>query len=355
MESVGVAVGEKKAQELLCFLSSEGLLNNSLKPKKQGGKVVFPVRGDMNRFGGVLSEKFSGVEIGVFDFDERSFRPRSLKDALKGVLNDFELAFCPSSFDLVGDCAILELDERIKSKAKVIGRALLDFNPSVRTVYLKVGAHQGVFREEPVEFVCGEKKDFAIYKEHGCVFRVSIGKVFFTPRLSTERKRIASLIKPGERVACLFAGVGPFPIVFARNSGMSEAVAIELNPVAFEDLKENIKLNKVEDKVKPFLGDVKDFSFKKDFFGKFDRVVMPLPKGGENFLDDALRFVKSEGGVVHYYQFVSVDGLFVVPRSQIAGACAKANKKFEIVGEKKVRDYSPDMVQVVVDFRVWSI
>jgi tRNA G37 N-methylase Trm5 len=136
---------------------------------------------------------------------------------------------------------------------------------------------------------------------------------------------------------------------------MFEAVAIELNPVAFEDLKENIKLNKVEGKIRPFLGNVKDFSFDKDFLGKFDRVVMPLPKGGEDFLDDAIRFVKPEGGVIHYYQFVSVDAPFVVPRRQIANACAKANKKFEVVGEKKVRDYSPEMIQVVVDFKVWSV
>lgn len=98
------------------------------------------------------------------------------------------------------------------------------------------------------------------------------------PRESTERMRIAKQVKPGEFIMLMFAGVCPYGIVIAKHQPkIKKIVAIEINPIAYKYMVENIKLNKLEDKIIPVLGDVKDKA--KYWYGMCDRVIMPLPKG----------------------------------------------------------------------------
>jgi len=279
-------------------------------------------------------------------------KPKNLKEALKGKLTKKEFSFLRTAFDSLGNIAILEIRPELVKKEKIIGEALLLVNTQFETVCKKTGAHKGKFRAKPVKVIAGKKNRTANYRESGCVFKISLGNVFFSPRLGTERLRIAKQIKKGEEVAALFAGVGPFPIVFAKNSLMKKAVAIELNSKAVRDMEENIISNKMQGKVIPVLGDVNDLV--KKYKGKFDRAVMPLPKGGEDFLETTIKYIKPKGGIIHYYQFVSREKPFKVPLEQIKAACGKAKRKFRIKGKRKVRDYAPDIIQVVIDFKVWQ-
>jgi len=79
---------------------------------------------------------------------------------------------------------------------------------------------------------------------------------------------------------------------------------------------------------------------------------MPLPKGGENFLQDAIKFIKPSGGIVHYYQFTSRKDPYTIPLQQIKSACSSLGKKFRVVEKRKVREFAPDIIQIVIDFRV---
>ncbi len=283
---------------------------------------------------------------------KKVLKPRNLKESLKNKLTKKEFTFLKTSFDTLGNIAIMEIPKELEKKEALIGEALLEVNNSIETVCKKTGAHKGKFRAEPVKIIAGKRNKTALYKEYGCMFKISVGKVFFSPRLSTERKRISELIKKGEHVACLFAGVGPFPIVFAKNSEMEKAIAVELNPHAVENMKENIVKNKVDGIVEPVLGDVKKLA--KKYKGKFDRVVMPLPKGGEDFLEDSIKYIKPSVGIVHYYQFTSRENPYEIPLQQIKDSCEKQGRKFKVIEKRKVRDYAPDTIQIVIDFKVWK-
>ncbi len=354
MLNSGIEIEKRSAEKVHRFLISEKLLEFRLKAlhSAKGEKIIFPVKETPRGKFAELKKIAASAKLVKKKFSAHEFGPESWAEAVGRKLSASEKKFMPSSFDSLGDVAIIEIPKELKGKEKVLAEALLRVHKSFESVYMKTGAHEGVFRQEPVKLLAGKMKKFATYKEHGCTFHISIGKVFFSPRLSTERKRISALIKPGEKVAALFAGTGPFPIVFAKNSKMGEAVAIELNPRAVQDMKENIALNRVQGKVEPVLGDVKKLAPK--FSGKFDRAVMPLPKGGETFLEDALKYLKPQGGVVHFYQFVSTDSMFAEPLKQIEKACKAQGKKFEVLEKRKVRSYAPDIVQVVVDFRAWD-
>lgn len=280
-------------------------------------------------------------------------RQGSIKDSLRKVLSPKELELLVSGFDTLGNIAIIEVPRGLGKKQGLIAKAVLASNPAIKTVAKKTGAHQGKFRIEPVKVIAGEKNLVADYRESGARFRVSLGKVFFSPRLSTERLRIAKLIKPGEVVGAFFAGSGPFPIVFAKNSAMKQAVAIELNPAAVKDLKFNIELNKLNlDKKNPVIipiqGDVNKVVPKK-FRKKFDRIVMPIPKSSDTFLKTALLGIKSSGGFIHFYSFSSSANPFEPIQKIILAECEKNKFKADFVFERQVRSFSKETVQVVLD------
>ena len=276
-------------------------------------------------------------------------KPRNLRDALKGKLSKKEMEKLITSFDSVGNIAVIQVSKELEKKAKVIGEALLGLNRHFETVCMVSGEHKGKYRVQPVKVVAGKKSKIAAYKESGCRFEVHLGKVFFSPRLSTERQRIAGLIKENEIIGAFFAGVGPFPIVFARLSGMKKAYAIELNPEGYKGMLHNILLNKCQGKIEPIFGDVKKIVPER-LAGTCDRVVMPLPKGGENFLQEALIALKPEGGVVHFYRFVERDRGAEQAIAEIEKAAQELGFETKVLRAEKVRSFSPKIEQMVIDF-----
>ncbi len=277
-------------------------------------------------------------------------KPRSLKEALAGKLSAKELSSLVTSFDVIGTIAVIEIPGSLLKKKNLIARALMQANTHVKTVARIKGKHSGKYRVRPVEIVAGEHSALTEHREHGCRFKVQVGKMFFSPRLSHERERISALIRRDEIVGAFFAGVGPFPLVFAKHSPMKKAYAVELNPSAYKFLKENIELNKCSESIEPILGDVRKVAPRLK--GKCDRIVMPLPKGAEHFLDSAFT-AAAPRCTVHFYQFSPREAPFKEALAKVKEAAKKFNRKARVLRKKKVRSFSPGIVQVVIDFRVY--
>ncbi len=224
----------------------------------------------------------------------------SLKDDLREKLSEEELKMLRRSFEIIGDIAIIEIPEELLAKKEIIVQAILQRHKHLKTILRKVGEVDGIYRVAKYEIVYGEKTE-TIAKEHGCRFLVDPTKVYYSSKLATERARIASLVKEGERVLVMFAGVGPYAIVIAKLAKPSEVIGIELNSAAVEYFRKNVKLNKVEN-VKIYEGDVNEIVPKLE--GEFDRILMPAPYSAENFVH-LLKGKVKKGGFVHYYTFES--------------------------------------------------
>jgi tRNA (guanine37-N1)-methyltransferase len=194
-----------------------------------------------------------------------------------------------------------------------------------------------------VEVLAGEKRTDTVHKEADRAYKVDVTKAYFSPRLGTERMRVAKQVKEGERVLVMFAGIGPYPILISKKAKPKEVYAIELNPAAVGYMKENIKLNKVD--VKAILGDVKAETPK---LGKFDRIVMPLPKDAGNFLDVALPALK-KGGTIHYYTFTRTTK---EAAEEVRKICKSLGYEAEILASVECGTYSPCLSRICVDFRV---
>jgi tRNA (guanine37-N1)-methyltransferase len=351
-EFFSVKTEKRNAEKLRQWLASKQLLEHNFGTMPSADFIFFPIKRKLlKQEAKELKKIVPSFAINKLLFSPVTSQPQSLKEALRKKLSEKEFSKLVSSFDTLGNIAIIEIPKELEKKEKLIAKALLETNKSIKTVCKKLGAHKGKFRLEPVKIIGGEKKLLATYRESGCVFKIPVGKAFFSPRLSTERMRIAKQIKAGEVIGAFFAGVGPFPIVFAKNSPMEAAFAIELNPIAVKFLDENILLNKVENKVFPVFGDVKKIVPKK-FKNFFHRIVMPLPKGAKDFLESAIISAHPKGCIIHFYAFVPAADPYTTTIDLIEKTAKKFGKKTRILHKQQVRAFSKETIQIVIDFEV---
>jgi tRNA (guanine37-N1)-methyltransferase len=272
-----------------------------------------------------------------------------LKDLLSNVLNENEMQKVVTSFDIVGDVAIIEIPRGLGKKERQIAEALMKIHKNVRVVVKKLGAMSGRYRIRKIKIIAGEKRTETIYKEHGCLMKLDVAKVYFSVRLSHERERIASLVNDGENVLVMFAGVGPFALIIAKKKPNAHVVGIELNPTAAKYFQENIVLNKLKN-CESIKGDVRKVIPEK-FVGWADRILMPLPKSADNFLDVAFIAAKNNA-IIHFYYFAPEEKAFSEAEKKIKKVADNARIKIEILNKKIVRPYAPGIVQIVVDFKV---
>jgi len=222
-----------------------------------------------------------------------------LKDLLKDILTEEEMLSAPSAFDAVGDIAIIWIPDELKHKEKEIGEKLLAFK-NIKTVLGKDSAVEDEFRVRKYKYLAGVDKTETMYIEYGRRYKVDITKAYFSPRLGNERERIVKLVQPGEKILVMFSGIGPYAIQIAKRAKPSIVYAVEINPEGCRYAEENIKLNKCGGLVKSFCGDVRVVVPKLG--EKFDRIVMPLPKDAETFLDVA-KEAANPGATIHLYIF----------------------------------------------------
>ncbi len=330
--------GERVRKELL----AAGVLDTSYDILHTGDYLLFPAT---RKWGG-----FDSVELAAA---KRPARSGSLEDALSRFLTPSELGSVTTSFDIVGDIAIIEIPPALEPKEGMIGMALLSVHKNLRTVLKKLGPMEGEYRVRRVKRIAGEDRTETFYRESGVGMKLDLSKVYFSVRLAAERTRVAGLVREGERVLVLFAGVGPFALVISKQRPEAEVVAVELNPDAVHYLKENIALNKAKN-VRAIEADAGKLDL--DLVGgvhSFDRVVMPLPKSAHLFLPAAFGAVK-DGGVVHFYTICGMERPFEEALAKAKEAAARSGAELAVLSQRIVRPYSPSQGQVVLDLKVTS-
>jgi tRNA wybutosine-synthesizing protein 2 len=267
-----------------------------------------------------------------------------LRDVLRASLPPEELELLPSGFDRVGHVAILTLPPALMYRSGEIAEALLRLK-GVRTVALREGPITGRHRRPKIKVIAGEPRTETLHKEHGCLFKLDVAKVMFAPGNLFERGRLAGLVRPDEVVVDMFAGVGQFSIPIAKRARPSRVYAIELNPVAFRYLRENIELNRVGHVVVPLHGDCEEVAP----LGVADRVIMGILHVTHKYLPLAMRVLKPSGGVIHYHESVPSKLRFERPIKRITSS---TTRKVEILNKRVVKRYAPGVDHVVIDVKV---
>ncbi|MFH1327071.1 MAG: hypothetical protein ABIH59_03015 [archaeon] len=252
------------------------------------------------------------------------------------------------AFDILGSVAVVNFprDWEISKKIK-FAKQLLKKHNFIKTVLEKSGKVKGRLRKPETKFIAGEKTKEVLYKENNCVFRFNIDTTYFSPRLSNERKEIASKIKKRDSVLVMFAGVAPFSIVIAKLAGV-KVVSNEINRIANNYGRQNSELNNLKSRIEFWDGDIKRIASKKS--EKFNVIVMPRPQLKDSFLAEAFKFSK-KGTKIYYYDFCEV-GKEKDIVNKIKNEAKKAKKKIKILKIKKAGEIAPYKIRIRVDFKV---
>jgi tRNA (guanine37-N1)-methyltransferase len=277
--------------------------------------------------------------------------PHMLKNILSNILSSDEVSQVYSAFDQIGDIVIIKIPNELMPKKKFIADTILAHVKSAKAVFAQVSPVRGDYRVRNLEFIAGENRTITEYKEHGCRFRVDVAKTYFSPRLSTERLRIANMVGEGETIVNMFAGVGTYSILMARMNKTCKVYSIDSNAVAAELCEANAKLNKVQDRVVSIHGDAGEV-IKDKLAGQADRVLMPLPESAKEFVDSAVLALKKKG-VVHYFIHIRADNKKTSQNLGLQDAHKAFVKYNHIVQQARVvRGVGPRIYQIVADVLV---
>ncbi len=328
-----VKVPLRQLNDTRITLIEKGLMNMEYRIKAEDDFGYIPV-----------NEDIEGYEIVCMHLEPMKKVAHNFSELLEGELTEEEIENLKTSFDTIGDIVILEIPDELYDKRQLIGEAAHEFTKR-KAIYMKKSAIKGTIRIRDLEFLAGVDDSITIHKEHGARLKLDVREVYFSPRLATERKRVMESVKDGEKILDMFCGIGPFPIVIARNKNV-EITAVDINDSAIKYLDENIGLNKLKGSIETYCGDVREVA--KTFNCKFDRIIMNLPGLAYTFLDVAVDLIE-DGGTINYYEF---SDSYEQGIKRLKTACENVGKTVEITNTRKVKSISPDEWHISIDGKV---
>ena len=323
-----IRVPKSEGNPVRIRLKEEGKLNIDARIRAEGDHLLIPILSDSFEDYEVLDEELEIQEHQETDY--RNLLPEGIRDIL------------PNSFDNIGDVLVVKLVDELLPMKHEIGEALLKVSSSTRAVFLDHGV-KGELRIRDLELIAGTGGSETRHRESGVTIMTDPAKVYYNPRLATERERVASMVKDGEVIIDMFAGVGPFPLTICRYARPKVVYAIDLNHYAVEYLRTNIRLNRF-DNIVAMEGDARESI--KDL-PMVDRVIMNLPQIAQEFLPDALAKTKV-GGIVHMHKIMGREESDKV----VALIMDEMNSKglnCRLSGKRELKTYSPSASVYVLD------
>lgn len=338
------------AQNAIRVLRGLGLVDYGCQFQRTGRLLLVPLVRELTDNEIALMRKQIGeVKILSAAFPESVEKPRNLASSLRGQVPDHLMMKLPRSFDVIGDIAVIELPDRMDQYSSVIGQGILKINPHVRLALRKSSKVSGTFRTRKFDIIAGVGDTETVYQEFSCCYHLDLSTVYFNPRLSHERMRVAQQVNANELLVDMFAGVGPYSILIAKRQLQSTVYSVDLNPVAIKYLKENAFTNGVADRVIPLLGDARELA-QKALRGIADRVIMNLPSEAKNYLPTSLKILKDEGGMIHFYAFANREESTEAVKSAFRIAVEAQDRRIELFRFCEViKEVATNRVQVAID------
>ncbi len=332
----------REAQTTIRRATEAGIFDPGRKPIQRDGSVEVPVKRPMAGQKTVRQEhpEFYHKTPGLVDL----FRDRD-----RDRISQEQVALLPRSWYILGTVITVKIDPRVEDLKRDIGSALLSIYPRCRCVLLDRGI-EGQFRVPKREVIAGSGAETGtgtetetVHRENGVVFKLDAMKIMFSAGNLKERMRMSRL-GDDEFVVDMFAGIGYFSLPMAVHSRPDRVLSIELNPLAYGYLTENVRLNKVEGIVDPVLGDCAE----EVPVGEADRVVMGFVEFTDRYLKEGIRALRP-GGTLHYHQTV-FEHLY--PGALVEDVRRKAEdqgRRVRVLRCARVKKYSPGVVHAVLD------
>lgn len=332
----------KQAQTVTQLLKQYNLIHPEYKIKSDEQYLYVPLSKQPPES---VIEKITSIEMDPSFFTKKK-ETITLQDRLKQIIPDDQWDALTTSFDTIGTIALIEINQKLISKQKEIAQAILQSNPSLQTVAKKIGGHQGTFRIQNIEILAGQSTTTTIHKENGVSIELDVGKVYFSPRLSNERLRIANQITTPENVLVMFSGCGPYICVIAKKTPATTVTGIEINPIGHKFALKNVKRNHLTN-VTLYNADVNDIS---DSLPTYNRIIMPLPRIAGSFLPSAIR-VAAPKAIIHLYAFISQQDIAKTQQETIE-TITKLGRTVHNLTTIRCGQQSPNIYRICMDIQL---
>ncbi|MDO5853025.1 MAG: class I SAM-dependent methyltransferase family protein, partial [Thermoplasmata archaeon] len=317
-----VRVPKREGEPVRARLLDEGILDVNYRIGAEGDSLLIPVLEDVPGFE-CADADLRPQERPAGDYREMV----DLPDDLRGLL--------PMSFDVVGDVGMVKIPEELAPYRADIGRAMMRANHSLRCVFEDRGV-KGELRVRDLDLIAGEGPSETVHREFGARMHTDPARVYFNPRLAGERHRVASLVRDGEVVIDMFAGVAPFGVQICRAAKPEAVYSIDLNPDAEAFACWNREDNRA-DALVPITGDA---TAVVPTLPMADRIIMNLPQIADRFLPLALSRLK-RGGTVHMYKIIEREEF--LPMCEEMVAMSAENGHTISMESFELKTYSPTM------------
>lgn len=278
--TIHLGVRKEDAQDLITLLRKEDLLDRRYQVQRKDDLVLIPVTEEPQNI---------GASYTLVDLEPKESKVATQPRKAGGA------------FDLMGEIAITKI--RNRERAAALAKDLIRAHPNIRSVYLDAGI-AGEYRLRELELLEGAPITVTRYRENGIIFELDVSRVYFSPRLATERMFVAKDTTDGESVIDMFAGIGAFSINIAKLRDV-DVTAIDSNPAAIEYMEKSISLNHIRGRVHPVHG---DSATVMKTLPEADRIIMNLPHESNQYLHIAVSKLK-KGGFLHYYEILDMFGL----------------------------------------------
>ncbi|MFW9922976.1 MAG: class I SAM-dependent methyltransferase family protein [Candidatus Thorarchaeota archaeon] len=277
--------------------------------------------------------------------DKKNKKQEILNRVKKEIPADL-LKYIPNRWWFIGDILVTSIPEQLFAYKEIIGEAFLFVeNKRSRTVLGKIGPTVDIIRSPAFEIIAGEKNTETVHKELNTLFKIDAAKLTFSPGNHGEKERLLCQINENEIIIDMFACVGNLSLPIAVNKSPKQIIASEINPIAYHYLVENIKLNKVENKMIALLGDNREILI--PYFGQADRVLSGFFNSDENQNRIAIKLCKKQG-IIHFHRAIS--NLEINDMKEKLLKLIKEEKRIvETFTYKRVKKYSPGINHIVFD------
>lgn len=279
-----------------------------------------------------------------------AFPEQARKDGI--FLTAEEIRSLPANKQKIGDVLIVTVPDGLAHKKQDIGKLLLRADPKARLVLNDFGI-SGPLRIPNREIIACREESASpasaetIHKENGCRFKLDASKIMFSKGNLAEKKILANQCD-GEVVADMFAGIGYFSIPIAVHSAPQKIIAVELNPLSYGYLCENIRLNGAEKVIEPICGDCQNCTPP----GIADRVLMGYVGTTHYYLETGIRAVQKNGGYLHYHETVHERDFPARAVERLIKAAEKCGREAVILETRKVKKYAPGVYHIVIDAEI---
>ncbi len=333
-------VPKSKGEEVRNKLLEKDLLHKKGKIESTDKYIFLPIEENQDHIHELKKFDYELIEKEIEIREEKERNYRNLVD-----LTDDKKAHLPSSYDIIGEIALIKIPDELIGYEKEIGEAILKTHKNLKSVFRDKGV-KGDFRIRDLEHLAGKESTETVHREHGTEVMIDVSKAYFSPRLATERWRVVGCVKKGEVILDMFAGVGPYTVLIGKHAKVKQIHSIDINPEAIKYLRKNIEKNDLEEIVTIYEGNAENIA--PDL--SCDRVIMNLPHTSKSFINPALSAIDDQG-VLHYYEIINEERKEKRIK-EISQEIKNKGYSVELENKRVVRTYSARDIQIVYDLSV---